>query len=430
MKVMRQQSRTEIAQKIEEKGRPRVVIVGAGFGGLATVEALANAEVDVTLIDRHNFATFQPLLYQVATAGLNPGDVAFPVRTVLRSKRRMRFVQGVLASHDAEDKYVTLEDGRSIGYDYLVLAVGASANYFGIEGAREHSHAIYTLDEAIDVRNHVFRLFEEATAHGVRSGELTFVVVGGGPTGVELAGAVAELARKALYTDYTTLNPDDVKVILVEQRPRVLEPFHPDLSEYARKELRERGVTVLLGESVQEVLPHKIMLKSGREIPNGIVLWAAGVATAPVVSKLGLPTGQGGRIQVGEDFRINELSHVFAIGDVALAAGKDGRSLPQLAQPAIQGGTFVGHAILKDLDGKPAGRFVYHNKGVMATIGRRAAVAEIGNRVRLEGTVAWLAWLGLHVMTLLGSRNKASVLLNWGWHYVSWGKGPRVILGG
>jgi len=430
MKIMRQQSRTKVAQEIEEKGRPRVVVVGAGFGGLATVEALSGIEVDVVLIDRHNFATFQPLLYQVATAGLNPGDVAFPVRTVLRSKRRMRFVQGVLASHDAEHKYVTLEDGRSIAYDYLVLALGASANYFGIEGARENSHAIYTLDEAIDVRNHVFRLFEQATAHGVHGGELTFVVVGGGPTGVELAGAIAELARKALYTDYTTLNPDDVKVILVEQRPRVLESFHPDLSEYARKELRERGVTVLLGESVQEVFPQKILLKSGREIPNGVVLWAAGVATAPVVSKLGLPTGPGGRIQVGEDLRVPELPHVFAIGDVALAQGGGGNPLPQLAQPAIQGGAFVGRAIARDLDGRPAGRFSYHDKGVMATIGRRAAVAEIGDRVRLEGTTAWLAWLGLHVMTLLGSRNKASVLLNWGWHYVSWGKGPRVILGG
>ncbi|MHB8190303.1 MAG: NAD(P)/FAD-dependent oxidoreductase [Ferrimicrobium sp.] len=429
MKVM-STIRTRRAPVAAPEHPPTVVVVGAGFGGLSVVDALMESSVEVVLVDRHNFATFQPLLYQVATAGLNPGDVAFPVRTVLRSHRRTRFEQGALNAIDQERRFITLEDGRTIDFDYLVLGIGAGANYFGIKGAREHSHAIYTLDEAIDVRNHIFRQFEQAASHGVHAGDLTFVVVGGGATGVELAGALAELAHKALYTDYTTLNPDDIRVILIEQNSRLLEAFHGDLSEYARRELRTRGVTVLLGEAVEEVSPGKIILKSGREIPNGLVLWAAGVAVPGVVATLGVSTGRGGRILVGEDLRVVGTESIFAIGDVALGVQGSGKPLPQLAQPAIQGGAHVAQQILRSVAGEPSLPFRYRDKGTMATIGRRAAVAEVGGGIRLKGTVAWLAWLGLHVVTLLGSRNKASVLLNWAWHYISWGKGPRVILGG
>ncbi|WP_298209199.1 NAD(P)/FAD-dependent oxidoreductase [Ferrimicrobium sp.] len=411
-------------------GRPKVVVVGAGFGGLAAVEELSKLSADVTLVDRHNFATFQPLLYQVATAGLNPGDVAFPIRTVIRSMARTKFEQGELASVDAERKFIVLEDGRTIDYDYLILAVGATANYFGIEGAREYSHAIYTLDDALDVRNHLFHQFEQAVAHGVRDGALTFVVVGGGATGVELAGAIAELAHKALYTDYTSLNPDDVKVILIEQQTRLLEAFNEELSEYARRELRTRGVTVLLQEAVQAVEPGVILLHSGREIQNGLVLWAAGVAVPPVIGRLGLPTGRGGRLMVGGDLRVLGSESIFAIGDVALASDPAGTPLPQLAQPAIQGGRHAARQIGSLAKEEATYPFRYRDKGTMATIGRRAAVAEVGRGIRLSGTAAWLAWLGLHVVTLLGSRNKASVMINWTWHYLSWGKGPRVILGG
>jgi NADH dehydrogenase len=410
--------------------RRKVVVVGAGFAGLSVLDELKDANLDVVLVDKHNFSTFQPLLYQVATAGLNPGDVAYPIRTLLRNNRSARFVQGSLVGLDATRKFITLEDGRTIDYDYLVLGLGASANYFGIKGAKQHSHAIYTLGEAIDVRNHIFCQFERSVSHGVSDGGLTFVVVGGGATGVELAGALAELAHKALYTDYTTLNPDDVRVILVEQRPRLLEAFHEDLSEYARRELRERGVNVLLGEAVESVEPGIIVLKSGREIRNGLVLWAAGVSVPEVVAKLNLPTGRGGRIMVGSDLRVIGSEDIFAIGDVALAVDEKGDPLPQLAQPAIQGGKHAARQILSLIDGRATMPFRYHDKGIMATIGRRAAVTELAGGIRLSGTTAWLAWLGLHVMTLLGSRNKASVLLNWTWHYVSWGKGPRVILGG
>ncbi len=410
--------------------RPKVVVVGAGFAGLAAVEELAKFTADVTLVDRHNFATFQPLLYQVATAGLNPGDVAFPIRTVIRSMTRTKFEQGELASVDAERKFIVLEDGRTLDYDYLILGVGATANYFGIAGAREYSHAIYTLDEALDVRNHLFRQFEQAVAHGVRDGALTFVVVGGGATGVELAGAIAELAHKALYTDYTSLNPDDVKVILIEQQSRLLEAFHEELSEYARRELRTRGVTVLLEETVEALEPGVILLHSGREIQNGLVLWAAGVAVPAVVGRLGLPTGRGGRLMVGGDLRVIGSEHIFAVGDTALASDLSGNPLPQLAQPAIQGGRHAALQICALAKGETTYPFRYRDKGTMATIGRRAAVAEVGHGIRLSGTPAWLAWLGLHVVTLLGSRNKASVMINWTWHYISWGKGPRVILGG
>ena len=411
-------------------GRKRVVVVGAGFAGLSAVESLKDSQTDVILVDRHNFSTFQPLLYQVATAGLNPGDVAFPLRTVLRARNHARFEQGTLASVDAEKRFITLEDGKTIDYDYLVVGIGANANYFGIKGARENSHAIYTLDEAIDVRNHLFRQFERAASHGVRDGGLTFVVVGGGATGVEMAGAVAELAHKALYTDYTTLNPDDVRVILIEQNSRLLEAFHEDLSEYARRELRARGVTVLLQEAVESVDPGKIVLKSGREIENGLVLWAAGVAVPPVVNHLNLPTGRGGRIMVGSDLRVIGSDSIFAVGDVGLAVNDKGDPLPQLAQPAIQGGRHAAEQVLALIDGRSTSPFRYRDKGTMATIGRRAAVTEMPVGIRLNGTLAWLAWLGLHVVTLLGSRNKASVMLNWMWHYISWGKGPRVILGG
>lgn len=428
--VDQDQSTQSQSGDLRQGSRPRVVVVGAGFAGLAAIEVLRDAPVELVVVDRHNFTTFQPLLYQVATAGLNAGDVAYPLRTVLRRARHAHFIQGTLAEVDAKRRFIGLEDGRIVDYDYLILGIGASASFFGIPGAEERSHTIYTLDAAVDVRNHIFQRFEYAASHGVHDGVLTFVVVGGGATGVELAGAIAELAHRALYTDFTMLGPDDVKVVLIEQRGRLLEAFHEDLSEYARRELRARGVTVLLNETVESVEEGLIVLKSGREIRNGLVLWAAGIAVPPVVSKLGLPTGRGGRIMVGSDLRVVGSDRIFAVGDVALSTNRDGAPLPQLAQPALQGGEHAARQILALLAGSETEPFRYRDKGIMATIGRRAAVAELAGGVRLHGTPAWVSWLLLHVAFLLGSRNKASVLMNWSWHYLSWGKGPRVILGG
>jgi NADH dehydrogenase len=409
--------------------RKKVVIVGAGFAGLSAIETLHDKNFDVLLIDRHNFATFQPLLYQVATAGLNPGDVSFPIRTLLRKYPKVRFRQGELAKITPESNLIELEDGSRIGYDYLILAFGATSNYFGVKGAAEYSHAIYTLDDAIEVRNRIFHQFEKAAAHGISDGCLTFVVVGGGATGVEMAGASAELCDRALRTDYTSIPRSLVRVILVEQRSKVLEVFDEALSEYALEELRRRKVEVMLGSTVDEITPDKVHLKGGVEIPYGILIWAAGVGAPPLASTLGLPQGRGGRIVVNPDLRVADHENIFAVGDIAAATSGD-ELVPQLAQPALQEGRHAGLQIINLAQDLPTSAFSYKDRGIMATIGRRAAVAQLKGGIDLTGWLAWMAWLVLHLITLLGVRNKLSVLINWLWHYVSWGKGPRVILGG
>lgn len=414
---------------VANRTKPRVVVVGAGFAGLSVVETLSNEDLEILLIDRHNFSTFQPLLYQVATAGLNPGDVSFPIRTLLRRHPRVWFRQGELVQVKADSKEIELEDGSRIPYDYLVLAMGATSNYFGVPGASEYTHAIYTLDDALEVRNHIFQRFELVAAHGAQKGTLTFVVVGGGATGVEMAGAVAELCDKALHTDYTNISPKDVRVVLIEQLGAVLGAFDEPLSRYALKELERRGVEVMLHTAVEEITPSLVRLRGGAELPHGLVVWAAGVKVPDYVANFGLPQGRGGRIVVGDDLRVSGLGNVFAVGDVA-AANSKGALLPQLAQPALQQGAHVGRQILRLESALSTQAFTYRDRGTMATIGRHAAVAQLKGGIDLTGGSAWFAWLVLHLLTLVGVRNKLSVLLNWAWHYVSWGKGPRVILGG
>lgn len=409
--------------------RRKVVVVGAGFAGLAAVERLSSSEFEVLLIDRHNFATFQPLLYQVATAGLNPGDVSFPIRTLLRKHPTVRFRQGELVSIDRVSNEIELEDGSRVPYDFLVLAFGATSNYFGVPGASDYTHAIYTLDDALEVRNLIFQRFEKAAAHGGPLSTLTFAVVGGGATGVEMAGAVAELCEKALHTDYTTIKASEVRVLLIEQRPRILEAFDEELSEYAISELKKRGVEVMLENVVEEITPSTIRLQNGKSIDYGLVVWAAGVKVADFASNLGLPQTRGARIKVNEDLRVEGEESIFAIGDLS-AALSQGSVVPQLAQPALQQGKHAADQIRNLTTGKPTVAFRYRDRGTMATIGRHAAVAQLRGGIDLTGGPAWLAWLLLHVLTLIGARNKLSVLLNWAWHYVSWGKGPRVILGG
>jgi NADH dehydrogenase len=429
MKRIRRTRLNEQHTTSEKSTKPRVVVVGAGFAGLTVVERLSASEFEVLLIDRHNFSTFQPLLYQVATAGLNPGDVSFPIRTLLRKHPKVWFRQGELTRIERESQEIILEDGSHIPYDYLVLAFGATSNYFGVPGAPEHTHAIYTLDDALEVRNLIFQRFEQVAAHGGPKSTLTFAVVGGGATGVEMAGAVAELCEKALHTDYTNVSPGEVRVLLIEQRSRILEVFDEELSEYALTELEKRGVHIMLEHVVSEITPTTIKLKDGETIDYGLVVWAAGVKVADFVSELGLPQGRGGRITVDEDLRVTGEQAIFAIGDLSAALSK-GSIVPQLAQPAIQQGKHAGEQILNLHQGKETTAFRYRDRGTMATIGRHAAVAQLRGGIDLTGGPAWLAWLLLHVLTLIGARNKLSVLLNWGWHYVSWGKGPRVILGG
>jgi len=411
-------------------GRCRVVVIGAGFGGLAACEALAGADLDIVLADRHNYNTFQPLLYQVATAGLNPGDIAYPVRAYTGLHPRVRFRQDEVRDVDFSTRTVLFKEGPELGYDFLVLAAGAGTTFFDIAGAAEHAKAIYTMEDAIAVRDLALGSVERASAHGAGEGDLTVVVVGGGPTGVEMAGALADLRQMELRTQYRELDPALSRLVLVEQQDRLLGAFHPKLGAYARRVLERRGVEVRCRESVKEVGPDQVVLGSGEVVACKLVIWAAGVGPCALTEALSLPKARG-RVEVEDDLRVKGFADVFAIGDMAAARqGGEERALPQLAQPAIQEGRLVGEQIRRLLAGEATAPFRYKDKGIMATIGRRAAVAQLPGGLRLRGTPAWLAWLGLHIVFLTGVRNRTSVLLNWAWRYLSWRKGPRVIAGG
>jgi len=410
--------------------RPRVVVVGAGFAGLAACGPLEGAEADVLIVDRHTYNTFQPLLYQVATAGLGPGDIAYPIRSYVRRHSNVAFREAEVAGVDFEARRVLLADGDALAYDYLVIACGAGTNFFGVPGAAEHARAIYTMEDAIAVRDDLSAGLERAAARGVRPGELTVVIAGGGPTGVEMAGTLAELRAMEIETAYPELDPAEASVVLVEQLDTVLGAFDRRLGAYARRVLEDRGVDVRLGESVAEVSATEVRLGSGEVIPCGLVVWAAGIGPAPLTAGLEAAKTKG-RLDVGGDLRMWGRDEVFVVGDVAAAkqSGGEGALMAQLAQPAIQEGRHAGRQIVRLLEGEATEAFAYHDKGTMATIGRRAAVAELPHGVRLRGTVAWFAWLGLHLVTLLGVRNRLVVLVNWAWRYVSWRRGSKVIAG-
>jgi NADH dehydrogenase len=419
--------------------RPQVVIVGAGFGGLAAARGLAKAPVEVTLVDRDNFTTFQPLLYQVATSGLNATDVAHPVRGLFHRQANVAFRKGTVTGVDWDRRRVVLDgdgegddaDPGGLPFDHLVVAAGAVNAWYGVPGAREHALPLYTLEDAIAVRNHVVERFEVADARGtdLGPGELTFVVVGGGPTGVEMAGALAELFAVVFRRDYPHLDVARARVVLVETRDELLGMFHPASQRHAASTLGARGVEVRVGETVDEVAPDHVRFASGEVLATQTVIWAAGVRANPLAEALGLETHRNGRIVVGPDLAVPGRPGVWAIGDVAAAPGRRGPDvLPQLAPVAMQSGTHVARQITRLGEGKATQPFRFVDKGTMATIGRRAAITELPGGVRLHGTLAWLAWLGLHLMYLAGLRNRASVLLNWAWGYLTWDRGPRIIL--
>jgi NADH:ubiquinone reductase (H+-translocating) len=405
---------------------PHVVVVGAGFGGLACVRAFRDANADVTLIDRHNFHTFQPLLYQVATAGLNAADVAYPVRGILRRSRRARFQLGMVTAVDTSAKTLTLDDGALVQWDWLVVAAGATTNHFGVTGAAEFGLSLYTLEDATALRNHVLTRFEESASGSNHDGALTFVVVGGGATGVEIAGALAELVDKVLRKDFPDLDVSRVKIVLVEGQDRLLGPFAPKLSDHAVETLRSRGVDVRLNTPLSAVAADHVVFGDGTTMLTRTVVWAAGVKANPLGALLGVELGRGGRIPIQPDLRLTEHDHVLAIGDIA-AIDYNGRLAPQVAQVAIQSGKHAAETILAVEAGRPTKPFAYRDKGSMATIGRNAAVAEFPNGLKLRGFIGWLSWLGLHILTMLGFRNRASVILNWAWNYVTWDRGPRLI---
>jgi len=403
---------------------PSVVVVGAGFAGLSALKTLARSGLRVTLVDRNIYSTFQPLLYQVATGGLNPGDIAYPVRSFTR-KYGVRFRRGELAGIDTVARTVTLADGGRLGYDYLVIATGVSAAYFGIEGAQKHSLALYTRRDAITLRDHLMARLEEMSIASEPAEEV-ITVVGGGATGVEVAGTLAELRNIALAAAFPEVDRARLHIRLVELGPDLISPFDASLRDYAYRQLEKRGVDVRLGTAIREVTPDSVIVSDGQALHSDLTVWAAGVSAPAADARWGLPQGKNGRIIVGPDLRVKGQDRIFAAGDIAIA---ENDPAPQLAQPALQEGSHAARQIARLAAGQPTVPFGYHDKGIMATIGRRSAVVELPHGIRFGGTLAWLSWLALHIVELLGNRNRFSTLFNLSWRYLTWAHGGGLIVG-
>jgi len=404
-----------------------VVVVGGGFGGLYAARALAGRPVRVTLLDRRNHHLFQPLLYQVATAALNASDIAAPLRSVLRRAKNVTVLLAEVERVDLAARRLTLDRGE-IDYDALILAAGASHSYFGHEDWEVFAPGLKSLEDALEIRRRVLLAYESAEREvdgAEQRALLTFVVVGGGPTGVELAGALAEISRQTIARDFRVIDPTQARVILLEGGPRVLASFPEPLSRRAQHALERLGVEVRTGAIVTRVTADAVWL-GGEQIRARTVLWAAGVAAAPLARTLGLTLDRSGRVPVEADLSIPGHPEAFAIGDMSLCRGPSGTPLPGLAPVAMQQGRCAADNALRHLSGRPSRVFRYRDRGSMATIGRAAAVAVVGG-IQLSGLVAWLAWLFVHVMFLIGFRNRFLVLFEWAWAYVSWQRGARLI---
>jgi NADH dehydrogenase len=414
--------------------RHRVVVVGAGFGGLTAAKGFRRSPVDVTVLDANNFHTFQPLLYQVATAGLDADDVAYAVRGVFRRQRNVEVHMAQVTGIDLDSKQLTIDRAGvtdTVEYDSLVLAAGAISTTYGVPGVEEHAVPLKTLEDALRLRLKILERFEQASSDPslIHQGKLNVVVCGGGPTGVELAGATMELFTKVLAKDFPTLNVRAVRVVLVEAAPRLLGAFSEKSGERARRTLTRRGVEVRVGVGVDKIVEGAVHLADGSVIPAGTVAWTAGVRANPLAESIGLELTKGGRIVVDPDLSVPGHPEVFVVGDIAASPARpDGDGLlPQVAQPAIQGGRHAARQIIRRLDGLGTEPFRYHDKGSMATIGRSDAIAEFPNGWRLQGFIGWLAWLGLHLLYLIGVRNRANVLINWAWNYLTYDRGSRIV---
>jgi NADH:ubiquinone reductase (H+-translocating) len=399
-----------------------VVICGAGFAGLSAISRLTRAGMRVTLVDGHLYSTFQPLLYQVATAGLNPGDVAYPAGG-FAGRYGAIFRHGELAAIDQASRRVKFTNGLELGYDYLIVAAGVSAAYHGIKGAAEHTFALYTRTDALALRDHLMAAFERLS---VQDGDLHITVAGGGATGVELAGTLAELSATVLAATFPDVDPARVHVRLIEMAPALLGGFHEKLREYARVQLDKRGVDMRLDTRIAEITGKQVLLADGENLPSDLTVWAAGVGASEAVARWGLPQGKGGRILVGPDLRVHGQDRIFAVGDIAVNPDDP---TPQLAQPALQMGRHAAAQIVRLQRAAATEPFAYHDKGMMATIGRRSAVVQLARGLRLTGTLAWLSWLALHLFYLLGGRNRISTMINLTYRYVAWGHGGGVIVG-
>ena len=416
--------------------------MGAGFGGLNAAKALASAPVQITVIDRKNYHTFQPLLYQVATAGLSPGEIAAPIRSILRSHKNVEVLMAEVTGFDLEHRVVETSDAN-ISYDYLIVAAGAGHSYFGHDDWERYAPGLKTIEDALEIRRRVllaFELEERQAATGETSSPLNFVVVGGGPTGVELAGTLAEIARHALAHEFRSIDPARTHILLIEGGPRILPAYSEDLSRSAQEQLMKLGVEVRTSTTVTRIGAGSVYAGDTR-LPATVVLWAAGVAASPLGRKLGAATDRAGRVLVNSNLTLPGHPEVFVIGDLAALKDEHGKLLPGVAPVAMQEGRYVAKVIAGEVHTSialhsklagsgPAARspFRYWDKGSLATIGRAAAVAEFG-RIHISGFIAWLAWLFIHILFLIGFRNRLLVFIQWAWSYVTYERGARLITG-
>jgi len=402
--------------------KPKVVILGGGFGGLAAARALYKS-AEVTVVDRHNFQTFLPLLYQVSTAGLAADHVAYPIRGALR-KTNIKFRMGSPISVDHKNKEVKLDSSEVLKFDHLIVALGSVSADFGIPGVNEHALGMKTVHEALTIRAEIMRRFEDLCRFEDET-KLSISVIGGGPTGVEMAGAIAELIRGPLKSDQAEAAAN-IQVSLIEAGPRLLPPFAPSLSERTKKDLEKLGVKVLLNAAVKAIEHRKIVLKDDSVLNSEITIWAAGVKGSDAMAQLNLPTN-GNRVSVEPTMQVKNYPNIWALGDIAGALGKDGKPLPMVAPVAIQQGKFIAKQIARLTSNKPLTDFKYLDKGSMATIGRNKAIVQVKG-LKIAGPIAWLIWLWLHLFYLLGGRNKIGTMADWTWNYLTFDRGNRHIM--
>lgn len=398
--------------------RPRIVILGGGFGGLGAAEKMKDLDADITLIDRHDYHTFQPMLYQVATDLIAIEEVGHPLRDVFNKQANITLHTTKVSSIDLANKQVICEEISPLQYDYLVMALGATVNFFGVAGAKEHAFPLYTLPDAMRLKNHILERWETADKHPeiVEDGALNVVVVGGGPTGVESAGAIIELYRGNFVKDYRNLPAKEARVILVEHSPALLTMFKKDIQSYTKSALEKRGVEVRLGDGVTEVAPTRVTLKSGEVIKAHTLVWGAGLQANPLTQSLGIPLEKGGRVAVGPDLSLPSNPEVFVVGDAAwITDAKTQKVLPQLGSVALQSGEHAGDSISRRIKGEATEAFKYFDKGTMATIGRGAAVLQMPTGQTMKGKAASLAWGGVHLALLTGGDSRTKTMLDWGW---------------
>jgi len=415
---------------VSDTARPHIVIIGGGFAGLYATQSLARHAVHITVVDRKNHHTFQPLLYQVATASLSPADIASPIRGILRRYKNVNVLLDEAVGFDLAARHVKLRE-LQLEYDYLIVAAGASHAYFGHDEWEPFAPGLKTLEDALEIRRRVLLAYEVAernAASGMPYGPLNFVIVGAGPTGAELAGALAEIAHQALIRDFRHIDPTKARIILLEGGPRILPAYPESLSRKAEAQLRRLRVEVRTSTMVTSVEPGAVMIGSER-LRSAVTLWAAGVSASPLGKMLGVQTDRAGRVQVEPDLSIAGHPEVFVIGDLASILDEKGKPVPGVAPAAIQQGQKAAANILCDLRKKPRSKFVYWDKGSLATIGRAAAIADLPGGIRLSGPIAWLAWLFIHILFLIGFRNRLLVIIQWAWAYLTFQRGTRLITG-